>query len=106
VDKQSPANVLPFPRHAASRVLLDAHGAAYTVAQVAESLQVSEGLVYKWLRCGELPGRLLGRRWIIPVSRFHTWLDNLPVADPGDVDPHEPDHDDDYGNGGRHVAYR
>ncbi|ABD10578.1 hypothetical protein ThrDRAFT_04680 [Frankia casuarinae] len=61
--------------------------AVYTVAEAAHMLSLSLASTYDLLRRGDLPGRRLGRRWVIPRDRFHTWLDNLPAADPHDTDP-------------------
>ncbi|WP_250000304.1 helix-turn-helix domain-containing protein [Actinoplanes sp. M2I2] len=53
-----------------------ARGAAtYTVKQVAELLGLSLGGTYQALRAGEIPAKRIGGRWVVPVRRFHAWLD-------------------------------
>jgi excisionase family DNA binding protein len=49
----------------------------YTVVQVARMLSINVGTVYQLLRDGAIPGKRLGRRWVIPRKRFHEWLDGL-----------------------------
>lgn len=49
----------------------------YTVAHVARMLSINVGTVYQLLRDGAIPGKRLGRRWVIPRRRFHEWLDGL-----------------------------
>lgn len=46
----------------------------YSVAQVAELLNLSLGLAYALVRDGTIPARKLGSRWVIPRAAFHTWL--------------------------------
>lgn len=48
--------------------------AVYTVAEVAELLDLSLGSTYVALRAGEIPARQIGNRWVISKERFHTWL--------------------------------
>ena len=50
----------------------------YTVPHAAVLLGISAGLAYELVRTGEIPARRLGRRWIVPRARFHTWLNALP----------------------------
>ncbi len=47
-------------------------------------LSISLGGTYQLCRDGQIPALKLGGRWVIPKARFHTWLDNLPIADPED----------------------
>jgi excisionase family DNA binding protein len=51
----------------------------YTVRQVAGRLGLGASLVYTLIRSGEIPGRRLGRRWIVPRSLFHSWLNETPT---------------------------
>jgi excisionase family DNA binding protein len=48
----------------------------YTVSQVARMLNLNLGTVYQLLRGGVIPGKRLGRRWVISRKRFHQWLDD------------------------------
>ena len=58
--------------------------AVYSVREVSEMLSISLGGTYQLCRDGQIPALKLGGRWVIPKARFHTWLDNLPIADPED----------------------
>jgi excisionase family DNA binding protein len=59
--------------------------AVYTVDEVAYLLTLSRSATYAMVRAGQIPARRLGRRWVIPKNRFHTWLDDLPEASLEDV---------------------
>ncbi|WP_327005874.1 helix-turn-helix domain-containing protein [Dactylosporangium sp. NBC_01737] len=86
------SNVLPFtPRSNATDAPERATPATvtravYTVAEVAELLSLSTGSTYALVRKGDIPAMKLGGRWVIPVRRFETWLDNLPTASVADVE--------------------
>ncbi len=57
--------------------------ATYTVKEVAGLLGLSLGGTYQAIRAGEIPAKRIGGRWIVPVHRFHAWLeaqDNDPPA--------------------------
>ncbi|GAA2579654.1 hypothetical protein GCM10010435_66120 [Winogradskya consettensis] len=54
--------------------------AVYTVKQVAALLQLNLGGTYALIRAGDIPAKKLGARWVIPIHRFHAWLD--AQADP------------------------
>jgi excisionase family DNA binding protein len=56
--------------------------AVYNVREVSEMLSISLGGTYQLCRDGTIPALKLGGRWVIPKARFHTWLDNLPTANP------------------------
>jgi len=62
---ETPAN--PNPRPAAATT--------YTVKEVAGLLRLSLGGTYEAIRAGEIPAKRIGGRWIVPVHRFHAWLD-------------------------------
>ena len=48
----------------------------YTVDEVAALLGVARGVAYEEdVRSGLIPAVRVGRRWLIPRSRFHAWLD-------------------------------
>jgi excisionase family DNA binding protein len=47
----------------------------YTVKEVAEMLQLNLGGTYVLIRSGQIPAKKLGNRWVIPIHRFHAWLD-------------------------------
>ena len=49
--------------------------AVYTVAEVAQLLDLSLGSTYTLIRAGEIPAKKMGARWVIPKRRFHLWLD-------------------------------
>ena len=53
---------------------LDDDRAVYTVAEVARLLSLSRGGTYELVRQGVIPAVRLGRRWVIPKTRFHAWL--------------------------------
>ena len=65
-------------------VLRATERAVYSVREVSEMLSISLGGTYQLCRDGQIPALKLGGRWVIPKARFHTWLDNLPIADPED----------------------
>ncbi len=52
----------------------------YTVRQVATLLGLSLGSTYALVRDGTIPATRLGGRWVIPRTRFHTWLDTIADA--------------------------
>jgi excisionase family DNA binding protein len=58
--------------------------AVYSVREVSQMLSISLGGTYQLCRNGMIPALKLGVRWVVPKARFHTWLDNLPIADPKD----------------------
>ncbi|MDG6104387.1 helix-turn-helix domain-containing protein [Dactylosporangium aurantiacum] len=87
------SNVLPFtprnsdPADAPERATpATVTRAVYTVAEVAELLSLSTGSTYALVRKGDIPAMKLGGRWVIPVRRFETWLNNLPTASTDDLD--------------------
>ncbi|MFI7547266.1 helix-turn-helix domain-containing protein [Actinoplanes sp. NPDC049599] len=49
--------------------------ATYTVKEVASMLRLSLGGTYQAIRAGEIPAKRIRGRWIVPVHRFHAWLD-------------------------------
>ncbi|MCX5068748.1 helix-turn-helix domain-containing protein [Micromonospora lupini] len=71
--------VVPFaPRQSGLRAD-EAHPrpvrAVYTVKEVAAMLSLSVSSAYALVRAGQIPAERLGRRWVVPRSRFHAWLD-------------------------------
>lgn len=52
--------------------------AVYTVREVARLLDLAPGTTYELLRAGEIPGRRVGRRWLISRALFHEWIDASP----------------------------
>jgi excisionase family DNA binding protein len=76
------SNVIPTPGPAAQRraKATPPGRAVYTVAEVAELLDLSLGGTYAMVRAGQIPARRMGGRWVISKRRFHTWLDELPEA--------------------------
>ncbi|WP_431934700.1 helix-turn-helix domain-containing protein [Micromonospora sp. RP3T] len=75
------SNVVPFElRQAGPRVTEAASEdrpvrAVYTVKEVAAMLSLSVSSAYALVRAGQIPAERLGRRWVVPRSRFHSWLD-------------------------------
>lgn len=55
----------------------------YTVREVAMLLGISLGSTYALVRDGTIPATRLGGRWVIPRTRFHTWLD--AISEPPDA---------------------
>ncbi|MGC4886348.1 helix-turn-helix domain-containing protein [Micromonospora sp. DT227] len=49
--------------------------AVYTVKEVAGMLSLSVSSAYALVRAGQIPAERLGRRWVVPRTRFHAWLD-------------------------------
>jgi excisionase family DNA binding protein len=49
--------------------------ATYTVMEVAALLGIGRGAAYELVRDGTIPALRCGRRWVVPRSRFHAWLD-------------------------------
>jgi excisionase family DNA binding protein len=47
----------------------------YTVKEVAAMLRLNLGGTYQLIRTGQIPAKRLGNRWVVPVHRFHAWLD-------------------------------
>lgn len=47
----------------------------YTVEEVQRMLGVSLSVVYENLHAGRIPYLRLGRRFVIPRTAFHKWLD-------------------------------
>jgi excisionase family DNA binding protein len=56
---------------------IDPRRLTYTVTEVAYLLNLSRGLAYQYVREGVIPAERIGRRWVVPRGRFHTWLDGL-----------------------------
>lgn len=46
----------------------------YTVPEAAALLGIGRCMAYDLVRQGVIPAKRLGRRWLIPRARFHTWL--------------------------------
>lgn len=60
--------------------VIDTGKLTYTVDQVAYLLDLSRGATYKSVRDGIIPAERVGRRWVIPRSRFHAWLDGQEAS--------------------------
>jgi excisionase family DNA binding protein len=73
--------VTPLHRGRASGEALRPARAVYTVPEVAALLDVAVSTAYAMVRAGEIPAKRMGTRWVIPMRRFHDWLDG-PAADP------------------------
>jgi excisionase family DNA binding protein len=48
---------------------------SYTVAEVARMLGIPKQSCYLKLASGEIPSRRLGKRYFIPKTMFHAWVD-------------------------------
>lgn len=69
-------NVIPFGRPP-GRGGAPIERAVYTVPEVAVLLGVSRSTAYELVHQGVVPAERLGRRLVVPKSRFHAWLDTL-----------------------------
>ncbi|WP_253866010.1 helix-turn-helix domain-containing protein [Micromonospora sp. WMMA2032] len=74
------SNVVPFELRQAGPRVGEADEvrpirAVYTVKEVAAMLSLSVSSAYALVRAGQIPAERLGRRWVVPRSRFHAWLD-------------------------------
>lgn len=69
------SNVVPLRR---AEPPAPAEPLVYSVAQVAELLDLGLGLAYSLVRNGTIPARKLGSRWVVPRTAFHTWLNTAP----------------------------
>lgn len=52
----------------------------YSVDEVAGLLHISRGAAYQHVRDGQIPAIRMGRRWVVPKARFHSWLDGQEVS--------------------------
>jgi excisionase family DNA binding protein len=52
-----------------------------SVAETARILGLSINTTYAYLADGTIPGRRVGRRWIIPRARLDDWLASDPDQD-------------------------
>ncbi|MFD0967029.1 helix-turn-helix domain-containing protein [Plantactinospora endophytica] len=48
--------------------------------EVAALLSLSTSTAYALVRSGDIPAERLGRRWVIPRTRFHAWLDGTSAG--------------------------
>ena len=91
------SNVIPFRPRTTTATTSAPHGsttatapetglAVYTVKETAELLSLSLGSTYNLIRSGEIPGKKLGGRWVVPKRRLHAWLDGTPEATTEDLD--------------------
>lgn len=77
-NDSKPADAHPW------RVPAQPERVVYSVREVSQMLSISVGGTYQLCRDGMIPALKLGGRWVVPKTRFHVWLDNLPIADPKD----------------------
>lgn len=49
-----------------------------TVDEAAQILRVCTKTLYEALRRGDVPGRQIGRRWIISRRRLMRWIEGKP----------------------------
>lgn len=52
----------------------------YTVEEAAELLGISRSGAYEAVRAGVIPAERIGRRWVVPRGRLHSWLGESPLA--------------------------
>jgi excisionase family DNA binding protein len=69
------ANVIALTTEAKTHTEAPRPAATYTVKEVAALLGLSLGGNYQAIRAGEIPAKRISGRWVIPVHRFHAWLD-------------------------------
>lgn len=55
--------------------------ATYTVDEVAALLHISRGNAYRCVNDGTIPAKRIGRRWMVPKSRFHEWLESIDLPE-------------------------
>lgn len=67
---------------------VDVRSLVYSVAEVAQLLNLALGGTYALVRSGDIPARKLGGRWVIPKQAFHEWLENTTIEP--DPQPHSP----------------
>ena len=58
----------------------DVESLVYTAGEVQRMLGVSRAVVYESLRTGIIPCLRLGKRYVIPRTAFHRWLEVSPWA--------------------------
>jgi excisionase family DNA binding protein len=79
-----PTRTAARPRAVPSQFRKSAERDTYTVAEVSTRLGLSLGGTYELVRDGTIPARKLGGRWVIPIKRFHAWLDGFEAEDQAD----------------------
>ena len=52
----------------------------YTVEEVAALMRIARNSAYDGVRSGEIPSIRVGRRYLIPRERFHSWLNSEHVS--------------------------
>lgn len=50
---------------------------AVSVPEAAEMIGISVTRAYQLVRCGELPAKQVGRRWLVPVRKLEEWLEGV-----------------------------
>jgi excisionase family DNA binding protein len=53
--------------------------ATFTAKELAAYLGLSDVMVYRMLKTGEIPRRLAGKRYIIPRAAIEEWLKSTPT---------------------------
>jgi len=78
-DSPGRRSVVAAPSASASarQSLVPAERAVYTVAEVACLLGLSRSVTYDLVRDHTIPAQRLGRRWVIPRTRFDAWLSGV-----------------------------
>lgn len=52
----------------------EAHGAVFTIDELAKYLKVSKSTLYKLCQAGKVPGRKVGRHWRFHRDTIDDWL--------------------------------
>ena len=60
---------------------------AYTVAEAAETMGLSERKMRQLLMEGAIASRKVGSRRLVPRRALEVWLGGGSTSDPGDADP-------------------
>lgn len=47
---------------------------AVSVPEAALMLGISKPKAYELVRCGEIPAKLVGRRWLVSVKALEKWI--------------------------------
>ncbi|SDT70686.1 helix-turn-helix domain-containing protein [Jiangella sp. DSM 45060] len=85
-----PDNVIRLDAHRPPGQQPRVDALVYSVAEVAELLNLALGGTYALVRSGDIPARKLGGRWVIPKQAFHDWLEDVtvePDPEPGPLLP-------------------
>lgn len=71
-------NVIALAPRARARERTSDTADVLSVVETARRLGLSVNTTYVYLAAGTIPGRKVGRRWIVPRARLETWLASEP----------------------------